>query len=123
MQITITGQTPAQKNNKTVGTNRFTGKVFVTSNPRVKEWQKEADKQIKMFDYRFEKPVALDIQIWNKDNRARDLDNQVSSILDALVKASILVDDSCKYVNQILVSFRGVEKENPKAVITFYEAN
>lgn len=120
MFITIEGTVPAQKNNKTVGTNRITGKIFVTSSKTVKSWQKEAERQLKLYDYAFKGDVALDIYIWNPDKRPRDLDNQASTILDALVKCGIIEDDSCKYVKSLRISFVGVDKQNPRTMLSIF---
>lgn len=122
MFITIEGTVPAQKNNKTVGTNRVTGKIFVTSSKTVKSWQKEAEKQLKLYGYRFTGEFGLTMEFFNPDKRPRDLDNQVSTVLDALVKAGIIIDDSCKYLKMITAIYGGVDKENPRVVIDIDEA-
>lgn len=48
-------------------------------------------------------PVTVDIE-WHEENRKRDADNIQSSqkfILDAMVKAGVLQNDSRKYVSQV----------------------
>lgn len=88
MHITILGQTPAQKNNKQVGTNRYTGKTFVTSNKRVKDWQKDAHLQLQAFNHKFKGRVQIDYMFYVKDNVQRDIDNMIATVNDTLQVAN-----------------------------------
>lgn len=88
MKITILGQVPAQKNSKTVGRNRYTGKTFVTSNSRVKNWQQSALAQLRDFDHKFKGRVQIDYMFYVKDNVQRDTDNMIASVNDILQQAN-----------------------------------
>lgn len=88
MKITILGQTPSQKNSKTVGKNRYTGKTFVTSNSRVKNWQESAISQLKSYPFRFSGRVEIKYMFYVKDNVQRDLDNMIASVNDILQVAN-----------------------------------
>lgn len=57
------------------------------------------------------------ILIYEPNRQRRDLDNQATSILDALVGAEVIKDDSFKCVVLIETQFAGVDKENPRAEI------
>lgn len=94
MRITITGQTPSQKNSKQIFTNRRTGKPFITSNNRVKDWQTSAAWQLKAAGIAFTGHVSISYIFHVKDNRRRDLDNMIATINDALVAAGVIQDDS-----------------------------
>ena len=59
----------------------------------------------------------VSIFIWTKDRTRRDLDNQATSILDALVAAGVIPDDSMKYVISLQVEFMGVDKNDPRAEV------
>ena len=59
----------------------------------------------------------LDIEIYAPNGIRRDLDNQATSIFDALVKAGVLADDCFKFVKAFSVKFGGIDKFNPRAVI------
>ena len=64
------------------------------------------------------KRIEVIVEIWNKDARKHDLDNQVSAILDALKKAKIIPDDSQLTVQKETSEYKGIDKEDPRAEIT-----
>lgn len=119
LQITILGQTPAQKNSKSIAYNRATKKPFIMSNQNVKGWQNDAAMQL--LRYRIKEPLQgrqeLSIMFYVKDKRRRDLDNMLTTIQDALVKGGILEDDSWQYIRIGRIDAE-IDKENPRAEIT-----
>lgn len=119
MQITILGQTPAQKNAKSIAYNRGTGKPFIMSNQNVKAWQNSADVQL--LRYRIKEPlegrVELSVKFYVKDQRRRDLDNMLTTIQDSLVRGGIIEDDSWQKLRIGGVDAE-LDKENPRAEIT-----
>jgi crossover junction endodeoxyribonuclease RusA len=50
---------------------------------------------------RFDEPVVIKLQYFPANRRARDLDNLSKGVLDALVAARILHDDSSKWVKAV----------------------
>jgi Holliday junction resolvase RusA-like endonuclease len=119
LEITISGQTPAQKNSKSIAYNRGTGKPFIMSNQNVKSWQNIA--AVELLSYRRKEPLKgrqeLSVVFYVKDNRRRDLDNMLTTIQDALVKAGIIEDDSWKSLKIGGVDAQ-LDKLNPRAEIT-----
>ena len=114
--ITIYGQVPSLKNNKQLFINRRTGKHFITSSQQTKDWNEEALWQLATAKPVTEYPVALYLTFYCKDNRRRDMDNMLSSVLDILVKADVLVDDSWQYVPRITLTAEK-DAENPRVEI------
>lgn len=64
---------------------------------------------------------AIGIEIWQADGIRRDLDNQTSTIMDALVRSGAIPDDCRKFVRAITVRDRGIDKDRPGAEITIIE--
>lgn len=56
---------------------------------------------------------AIDFKIYAGNAIRRDLDNQASTLLDALVKAGALPDDSTKFLEKITVQHMGLDKYDP----------
>jgi len=52
------------------------------------------------------------------DKRSADCTNKAESIMDLLVDAGIIADDNWFVAPRILLVFKGVDKENPRAEIT-----
>lgn len=137
MKITILGQTPSQKNSKQVGTNRYTGKTFVTSNTNVKNWQKDALRQLLSVSKRFSGRIRIDYRFYVKDNVQRDIDNMIASINDILqdanaemkiqrgkvkpVKGTGIIFGDHWQVLEIGSAIAEIDKENPRAEITITE--
>ena len=125
---TFHGQILAKKNSKIISVNKATGRPFVRMNDRAKEQEAAMARQFSddftnqgMIEPLYDS-VEVIMDIWNQDMRPRDLDNQISTILDGLVKAGVLQDDNQKYVSQIKGYYHGVDKEDPRAEITIYSA-
>ena len=101
---------PSQKNSKMIAYNKSTGRPFVMSNPKVKQWQSEVASML----YGLPKivgPVKISMEFIHKDRRKKDLDNECTSILDALKNNRIIEDDNCDIVREISLKFSGVNKE------------
>lgn len=120
MKLTISGSTPSQKNRKIISVNRATGRPFLRSAPQVKDWQNNAIRELteqfngyKIVGY----PIELTVVFYYDSNRRHDLDNGLSSVLDALTASGIIEDDNHKYVNSINISYGGLDKVNPRAEI------
>lgn len=116
MKLTLTGQTPAQKNSKQMALNRRTGAMFPVSNPIVKRWQSAVAKELAMLYQRdtFTDRVEISYMFYVKDKRRRDIDNMIASINDALVKAGIIIDDSWQCL-RISEADAQIDIDNPRA--------
>ena len=116
MKLTLTGQTPAQKNSKQMALNRKTGAMFPVSNPIVKRWQTAVAKELAMLYQRdtFTDRVVITYMFYVQDNRRRDIDNMIASVNDALVKGGILLDDSWQCL-KIGEADAMLDKDNPRA--------
>lgn len=60
----------------------------------------------------------IEATIYQPNNIRRDLDNQITSILDALTKSGAILDDCRKYVKELSVIDGGIDKDRPRAEIT-----
>lgn len=123
---TYLGQVTSKKNNKVIAINRRTGRPFVRMNDLAKAQEREMIAVFKddflmqqMKREWFEgRRIEVVVEVWNKDARKHDLDNQLSTILDALTKAQVLPDDSQLTVMKVTAEYKGIDKEDPRAEIT-----
>lgn len=121
------GQVVAKKNNKVISMNKSTGRPFIRMNDKAKA--QELDMAYKFQeDYiaqGYIEPLrgklTITMGFWNKDNRAHDMDNQISTVLDALIKGKVIEDDSQKYVKHLVANNNGVDKEDPHVQIIIFE--
>jgi len=117
MKIIITGRTPSKKNSRI--TTR-SGRSFPSKN--YTEWHKGAS-------YQLSQQTTLKTQFWASrsgleltfylpDNRRTDLTNKAESIMDLLVDNLFIEDDNCGIVPRLILQFGGVDKDNPRCIIT-----
>ena len=123
MILTISGDTPSLKNSKQIfrGKNR---RPFITASNASKEWRliavRELVEQFKGYKVT-EYPINLTIIFYRSTMRRFDLDNASSGVLDALVEAGVIEDDSFKHINLLHLKYGGVDKDNPRAEIHIAE--
>ncbi len=134
MKIIILGQAPSLKNSKQVGTNRYTGKTFVTSSKTVKTWQQDALVQLEKVKEKFRNRIQIDYMFYCKDNVQRDSDNMISSVNDILqvanadkiikngkekpVKGTGIIKGDNWQLLRIGSADASIDKENPRAEMT-----
>ena len=131
-EITLTyhGVVTAKKNSKSIVTNWRTGRPMIVSNHRAKK--QESDMAWAFVEQATQggwhrgdghenSTFSVEIKVWNKDLRRRDLDNQATAILDALVNAGIIPDDGVDYVPRLSVEYQGVDREDPRAQVKVKE--
>ena len=117
MQTTfkLIGETVSKKNN-----NKFNAKYrFTYKTKGYVNWYESAVMQLrpqintKGIDY----PVEISMLFVHGDNRRRDSDNGLTSILDLLVREGVIVDDNWTVIRRINVDNDYV-KGNPHCIIT-----
>lgn len=111
LQLFIHGETPAKKNSRII--NRTTGRSFPSK--KYSDWHKAAMTEILLQVQnrrKIQNPVKITLHFIHGDNRRRDSDNGVSSILDTLVDAEILDDDNWKIVRCLEV-YNSYKKDEP----------
>lgn len=127
LYLTYHGVIYSKKNSKKIITNRKTGRPMITSNDNAKAMEEDMALQFQLqardYDYVLAPPLLVKIKIWEKDRTRRDLDNQATSVLDALVKARVLEDDSVRVVQKLKVELAGYDKKNPRAEIIIGSVN
>lgn len=101
---------PSQKNSKRIAINKRTGRPFVMSDQRIKDWRNQAS--VFLPNENVKGRVEIEFDFTHKDKRRHDLDNEVSSLLDLFVLKGLIEDDSCFIVNKITANFIGVDKDN-----------
>lgn len=83
-----------------------------------KEWQDVHSNESEEKEYNARNSEAIVItEIRVKDNRRRDVDGMVATILDCLVRANILKDDSIGEVDSIIAHASKTTKSGFKVVL------
>lgn len=120
MKIELMGNVPSQKNRKIISVNQATGRPFLRSAPAVKAWQSTANLVLRskfrgyvIKDY----PISVTLIFFFDSKRRHDLDNALSTVMDALVAAEIIPDDNVNYVDCIQVQYGGYDKINARVEI------
>lgn len=95
----LTGKTPSKKNSR-IGLR--SGKNIPSE--RYQKWKKA--KHIELLHQGIlcpplDKPLTIEFFFHHSDNRTRDTDNQISSILDLLKDAKVIKDDNWQIVKRI----------------------
>lgn len=124
LKLVYLGVVLSKKNSERIITNRRTGAPMIVSNKSAKANEDSMIEQFSTQTLRLSKPIMnckISIEIYEPNFQKRDLDNQATSILDALVKAEVIADDSFKCVQELNVKFGGVDREHPRAEIRIAE--
>jgi len=125
MIIIIPGQTIAKKNSQRI--MRFKNQGRVTRGIAPSEAYKNYSDFSIIQLYRAEKwkgsyPVIVEMFFYRRTKAIFDLDNMQGSVLDILVNAGVLLDDSMDFViPAIKKNGWDVDKDNPRAEITILE--
>ena len=124
LKLTYHGAILSKKNSKRIIRNRRTGAPMMMSDKAAKDNETSMVDEFSIQTLNQESPIAhcmIAIRIYEPNFQRRDIDNQATSILDALVKAEVIVDDSFKCVEELNVKFGGVDLGDPRAVIVITE--
>lgn len=123
LQLNYKGVVISKKNSKVIRKDRRTGRSYITSNDTAKRNENDMIWSFKeqlagAFTASDLCPCSVAVTLYEPDAHRRDLDNQLTSILDALVRAGVIVDDSTASVYGASVRYGGIDRENPHADIT-----
>lgn len=122
MDLRYNGVIVAKKNNKRI-MRAPNGRPWIASSQEAKAQEQimayEFAKQAKEYGWQANDKTAyrVAIGIVEPDKRRRDLDNQATAILDALVLAGILPDDDNKHLQDLHIFTLGYDKHDPHARI------
>lgn len=126
IMLRYNGVIVAKKNNKRI-MRAANGRPWIASSQEAKaqeqimayEFARQAKEQGWQADDK--KAYRVFIRIAEPDKRRRDLDNQATAVLDALVCAGVLPDDDNKHVQDLHVDILGYDKYDPHATIIISE--
>lgn len=118
--LEIKGHVPSKKNSKR--RVQRGAHVFMIPSAAHEVWHADAMMQVR-YQYSNTKGAVLvarsvQIEFFARDKRGNDLSNKAESIMDLLVDAGILADDNWHVVPILGLIYRGVDKANPRALIT-----
>ena len=111
LHLTVLGQIPSKKNSR-VSAGRFT-----VAGPRYRAWEESAGFQLLAHQGKMLSGIDAQLEFWMPDNRARDLDNMVTSVFDMLKRSKIIKDDSWQCIPAFYARAAGIDKERPRCEI------
>lgn len=120
MKLVISGSVPSQKNRKIISHNSITGRPFLRSAPQVTIWKEKAILELREQFQGYivtEYPISITLIFYFDSLRRHDLDNAAAGVMDALVAAQVIEDDSIKFVDCLQLQYGGHDKTNPRAEI------
>lgn len=139
-ELTYNGVVYSKKNSKQIIKDP-TGRPRIISNAKAREMEQDMIKQ-----FRSQMPLigleperymtqterilvckdhartyTIEATFYNPNQIRRDLDNQITSVLDGLVAAGVLPDDCSTIVKSITARYGGVDRIDPRAEIHIVE--
>ncbi|NJN99527.1 MAG: hypothetical protein HC875_38225 [Anaerolineales bacterium] len=117
--LTIRGRIPSKKNQQQIFRKGKSGVRFITSSESYKEWEKSQIRNLPV-NLVYSNICKITMYFWFPDNLRSDLTNKSESIMDMLVKAKVISDDNWKTIPSICLKAEGVDKENPRVEVKFY---
>ena len=117
VKLTLNGLIPSKKNSKRI--LRAGNRPFIASSKEYGSWEKltaiamKQQTTVRNIDH-----ARVTIQFTFGDRRRRDLSNKVEGIMDALVLAGILADDSWQVVPYLEVSGSLGEEHSTTVIIS-----
>ncbi len=124
IELTYYGMVISKKNTKRIIKNAKTGKPMMISNKAALANEHDMVDQFSVQTLGQKKPIEncrISIVIYEPNLQRRDLDNQATSILDALTKSEVIKDDSIKCVKELNVRLGGVDRADPRAIVNITE--
>lgn len=113
LELYYSGVIFSKKNSKQIIS--VNGRPIIVSNKNAKKNEKDmaAEFALQAIKQQWHPrgQYAISMYFWRDKNIRRDLDNLATSVLDALVLAQVLEDDSVKYINELHIYDMGVSKE------------
>lgn len=137
MKLVYNGLVRAKKNSKQIAVDH-SGRPFIMSNKDVQAMERDMVEQFQLqmppemlgmnqteriLKAKKEgKTYEVMVTIFNPNKIRRDLDNQLTSVLDGLVRAGALPDDCASLLTSIHAKFGGVDRQYPRAEIEIKES-
>lgn len=122
MIFELSGETPSKKNSRI---NTRSGRSF--PNKRYTMWHDKAIQELyllrqanKIAPLSEDKRISITFTFFHGDLKRRDSDNQCSSVLDTLIDAGIIPDDSWKVIPRKII-IDEYDKGNPHCIIEIQE--
>lgn len=120
------GDTPSKKNSKRIFASRSSGRAIVLPSVAHESWKSgnvwDGVRLIKTPLFSPTGIAAIAIDLWQSTARTGDCTNKAESVLDLLVDTAIIADDNWREVPMVCVAYNGVDRENPRAEVTFFYA-
>jgi Holliday junction resolvase RusA-like endonuclease len=120
MHLTLPGRVPSKKNSKRW--MKFGHRMVLVPSVQFNAWHEEMMLRIRR--YRPKQPIPkakVAIMFFAENRRRFDLSNAAESVMDLLVDAGILEDDSAENVPELVLTYGGVDPRKARAEVAINE--
>ena len=115
----FSGRIPSKKNSKRI--IRVGRRSMLVSSKQHEIWEEQMLWELKNQDIPKEpfkgNGIHILLDFYTPDRGRADLTNKAESIMDVMIKAGIIEDDSWWIVNGIDLRFRGLDRKDPRCIV------
>lgn len=120
--IVFSGRVPSKKNS--LRRIQVKGRLITAPSIQYRDWEEENILNVRAMSIReLTPPYSIAYKVYAPDKRISDLTNKIEGINDCLVKAGVLQDDNWFLLNEMSMTFAGVDRSHPRIEVEITSQN